>query len=213
MQRWKYPRTLHLPHSSVDPKSDDKKLDDDLAFHGRYVIVTAKMDGENTTIYSDGFIHARSINSKSHVSRDWVKNFAAQLELVDGDRICGENLFAQHTLAYENLRSYFYGFGLWRGDECASWQSTSLFMDRVGIETVPIIFSGLYDVDTVMNAYNNWKKVSKDPVEGFVVRKGHSFLMDDFNINVAKYIDPQFKIKDTKHWFSKSLVKNKLRKD
>jgi len=39
---------------------------------GREVVVTEKMDGENTTMYCDN-IHARSIDGRHHPSRDWVK--------------------------------------------------------------------------------------------------------------------------------------------
>ena len=69
----KYPRTYHLPWSQ-GKASDDKVLDNVSYFHGKRVIVTRKMDGENTSIYGDG-LHARSIDGRNHPSRDWVKNF------------------------------------------------------------------------------------------------------------------------------------------
>ena len=40
--------------------------------------VKEKMDGENTSLYQDGF-HARSIDGRHHSSRDWVKGFWAQI--------------------------------------------------------------------------------------------------------------------------------------
>lgn len=36
------------------------------------VVITEKMDGENTTLYRDG-LHARSLDSRHHPSRNWVK--------------------------------------------------------------------------------------------------------------------------------------------
>ena len=55
MERIKYPRTYHLPYSQS--KTDDKTLSNDDQFKGMEVVVTIKMDGENTTIYPDGYIH------------------------------------------------------------------------------------------------------------------------------------------------------------
>ena len=69
----KYPRTMHLPWS-LGLTNDDKKIACLDAFIGQRVIVTEKMDGENTSMYSD-YIHARSLNGGNHLSRDWVKQF------------------------------------------------------------------------------------------------------------------------------------------
>ena len=58
---YKYPRTPHLPFSPGGTK-DDRRLRDINCFVGKEVVVTEKMDGENTSIYRD-YYHARSINS------------------------------------------------------------------------------------------------------------------------------------------------------
>ena len=50
MERVKYPRTYHLPYSK-GYTSDDKVLTSDNQFQTMDVVVTEKMDGENTTIY------------------------------------------------------------------------------------------------------------------------------------------------------------------
>lgn len=62
MNLYKYPRTPHLPFSK-GMTSDDKVLDNTNNFKDKQVVVTEKMDGENTTIYKD-FYHARSLDSK-----------------------------------------------------------------------------------------------------------------------------------------------------
>lgn len=70
--RFKYPRTPHLPWSAG-------KTDDDIVllstehFEGKKVVVTEKLDGENTTMYTD-YLHARSTINRPHISRGWVKN-------------------------------------------------------------------------------------------------------------------------------------------
>ena len=62
MESYKYPRTFHLPWSP-GVASDDKVIESLDAFVGREVVVTEKMDGENSSLYSNGHIHARSMDS------------------------------------------------------------------------------------------------------------------------------------------------------
>lgn len=66
-----YPRTPHLPWSP-GASSDDVRVGDLSGLAGREVVVTEKLDGENTTLYADG-LHARSLDSAHHPSRAWVK--------------------------------------------------------------------------------------------------------------------------------------------
>ncbi len=115
----KYPRSYHLPWSVMG--KDDRQLPDDSCFAGREVVVTAKMDGENTTMYND-HVHARSLDSGPHPTRDWVKGLGARVGyLLDEDmRVCGENLYAVHSVRYGALPSYFMGFSFWTGLECHS---------------------------------------------------------------------------------------------
>lgn len=105
--RTKYPRTPHLPWSQGITPDDVKNTSVD-CFMGKEVVVTEKMDGENTSLYRDG-LHARSIDSNNHPSRNWVKSFWATKmhDLPEGFRICGKNLYAQHSIPYTSLRSYF----------------------------------------------------------------------------------------------------------
>lgn len=77
----KYPRTYHLPWSA-GVNDDDRTLKDTFNFHGKRVIVTEKMDGENTTVYHDGYIHARSIDGRNHNSRNWIKNYLTVVLLL-----------------------------------------------------------------------------------------------------------------------------------
>src|ERR1035437_2474362 len=95
----KYPRTYHVHWSQMS--KDDRQLDNDDSFKGKRVIVTLKMDGENTTFYSD-YIHARSLDSNSHPTRDWVKGLWSRVcyLLDDNMRVCGENLYAVHSMEY-----------------------------------------------------------------------------------------------------------------
>lgn len=183
----KYPRTFHLPFSaSVNP--DDRILKSASFFEGELVVITVKMDGENTTMYND-YIHARSLTASRHPSRSWVKNFHSKIafEIPDGWRICGESLFAEHSIAYHNLYSFFYGFSIWNDQNiCLSWDDTLEFFALLGIIPVPVLYEGIWDEVLVRDLY--------DPMydgcecEGFVVRKRSSFSYRDFPCSVAKYV-------------------------
>ena len=102
----KYGRTFHLP-ISPGATSDDKIMTSLDRLTAADLVVTEKMDGENTTIHRGG-THARSPDSRYHPSRDWLKAFAAGIspQFSDDERIVGENLFARHSVAYDALPSY-----------------------------------------------------------------------------------------------------------
>jgi hypothetical protein len=143
--KYKYPRTYHMPFSQA-LASDDKFVKNPKMFDGKNVVVTLKMDGENTTLYNT-CLHARSLDSKHHESRDWLKKWHSEFshEIPDNMRICGENLYAKHSISYENLKSYFYGFSIWVGNECLNWKDTKEWFELLNINPVEEIYTGIYD--------------------------------------------------------------------
>ena len=205
----KYPRTLHLPFS-LGRSSDDKVLHSTEHFHGKQVVVTEKMDGENCSIYRDA-IHARSLDSANHPSRAWVKQLQAAIghDIPADYRLCGENMYAKHSIAYNNLPSYFMLFSIWDGqNNCLNWDSTEEWAKLLDIETVPVIYRGIYDEDFLINWYG---KNAKNNVEGFVVRLAGSFHYNDFSKSVAKFVRPGHVQPDAKHWQTCEIVKNNLK--
>ena len=108
----KYPRTYHVSWSP-GKASDDKTQFDLSSFEGKYIVLTEKMDGENSTISRD-YTHARSLDSADHPSRHWLKGMWGDMryDIPEGWRICGENLYAKHSLGYDNLSSYFMVFSI-----------------------------------------------------------------------------------------------------
>lgn len=206
---YKYPRTYHLPWS-LGFTSDDKVLRSTDHFLEKEVVVTVKMDGENTSIYRD-YIHARSLDSKSHVSRDWLKNFAKnfQHDIPEGYRICGENMFAKHSIHYKNLKSYFYLFSVWNNDICLDWDSTVEWAALLGVEVVPVIYRGIWDENIIKNIYS--ENFENDEMEGYVVRSTSSFFISDFSINVAKFVRKDH-VQTEKHWMNQEIVRNEIKK-
>ena len=202
----KYPRTYHLPWSCSITK-DDRLMPSIEAFKDREIIILEKMDGENTTLYSD-HIHARSITSGNHISRNWVKNFHAKFsyEIPDSWRICGENLHYKKSIAYDNLKSFFLGFSIWDRNTCFSWEETVEWFSLLGIESVPVIYRGIFDEMKVKSLF-----LSEDTCEGYVIRVIDSFLLKDFKFKVGKYVR---KNHITTHggWMRSQLITNKLLK-
>jgi len=207
----KYPRTYHLPHSHAS--SDDKRLLDYSIFENQHVVVTVKMDGENTTMYND-YIHARSINSGDHASRDWIKGLWGNIsyELTDDQRLCGENMYAKHTVEYNDLESFFLLFSVWDRDTCLSWEETEEYAFLLNLKTVPVIYKGLYDLEKIEQAFYKYSEDHK--TEGYVIRHVGEFKYLNFKNCVAKYVKPEFlkKLKEqTGHWQTKAVIPNILK--
>jgi hypothetical protein len=205
----KYPRTYHLPWSQ-GITDDDKVLSDLSCFDGKRVIINKKMDGENTTMYSN-HIHARSIDSRGGVDRDWVKQLHASIahNIPENWRICGENLWAQHSISYTDLPSYFMAFSIWNDSNfCLSWDDTLQYLDLLDLSCVPIMYDGVWDID-ICSKIHTTLDFKKD--EGFVVRNADSFHYDQFKFNVAKYVRKSHVQTDDKHWRTKELIPNALK--
>ena len=203
----KYPRTFHIPQSP-GASADDKVLDDINMFIGQHVIITEKMDGENTTIHHRG-THARSLNSRHHESRSWVKSFAASISpfLDENERIIGENMFAVHSLEYENLPSYFLGFAHQIDCTFSSWDDTQRRFSDFNIESVRVLYDGIFDNKVLQDTI---RELDPKIQEGFVIRKRAAFHVSDFSISVAKYVRANH-VKSSDHWMHSTIRQNKMR--
>jgi hypothetical protein len=199
--RFKYPRTFHLPYS-LKKGHDDKALATDDIFHGKQVVVTEKLDGENTTIYPD-YLHARSINSDWDESKRWLDRLRLYIapDIPPGWRLCGENLFYKHTIHYTSLETLFYVYSIWNEqNECLSWQETVEWCKLWNIKPIPVLYEGVYEKELILQAFKNYESHRAYPVEGFVVRLATSFAFEAFKESVAKFVNDTFQINTTKHW-------------
>ena len=205
----KYPRTMHLPWSEKLGK-DDRIIPSLSHFEGKEIIVTAKMDGENTSMYKD-HIHARSLDSASHPSRKWVKGLWAQIsyEIPEGWRVCGENLYSIHTIPYKDLPTYFMAFSIWNEKNiCLSWEETMEWFTLLNLQTVPILYKGIYDEKILKTLYK--PTLDDNACEGYVVRLANEFAFSEFRKSVAKFVSKNFEIKHG-HW-SSGVIKTNLLK-
>ena len=175
----RYPRTYHLPWSP-GATDDDRVLPDVRHFEGQEVVVTAKMDGEQTTLYTD-YLHARSPDRDSvwsrHPSRIWVANLHGQVgwKIPPGWRVCGENLFARHSIHYQHLPAYFLVFSVWNEQNvCLSWEETVEWAALLDLQTVPVLYAGPLGRGASSAALYQptWQG---DELEGYVVRLAGAF--------------------------------------
>ncbi|MFD0024339.1 RNA ligase family protein [Streptomyces sp. NPDC058382] len=205
--RTHYPRTPHLPWSP-GAASDDVRITDLAALSGSQVVVTEKLDGENTTLYADG-LHARSPDSAHHPSRARVKALQGRVgpRVPAGWRICGENVFARHSIPYDELAGHFYGFSVWDGDTCLAWDETVAFLRDLGIPTPPVLWRGVFDAraERTLRAL----RLDTGRQEGYVVRPAGEFPAAAFGRRVAKWVRPGHVRTDT-HWMHAAVVENTL---
>lgn len=203
----KYGRTFHLPQSP-GATSDDKILQDASALLAEpEVVITEKMDGENTTIHSGG-CHPRSLDARYHPSRDWMKAFAAGISpaLAEGERIVGEYLFARHAIAYSALPSYFLGFAWILDGVIQPWEETLARFGDLGIVSVPALYRGPPSAPVIQETIS---ALDLETQEGFVIRTAREFAEKDMQTLLAKYVRADH-VQTEVHWMNAETVKNGL---
>jgi len=208
----KFPKIKHLPWSDGINRDDrtfhQKEVDKN--FKGKEVVITEKLDGENTTIYPN-YIHARSIDGRDHWSRSWVKNLQYKIgyNIPNEWRVCGENVFATHSIRYSELPTFFLVFSIYNDkNECLSWDDTVDYAGLLGVETVPVIYRGSYDDVDWDNLYTGISSYGGEQ-EGYVVRLADSFPFTHHSVSFAKWVRKNH-VQTNHNWMYSSSEKNEL---
>lgn len=200
----KYPRTFHLPWSLGRTK-DDRVLQTLTQFKDKEVVVTEKFDGENVSIYHDGYVHAKSVEYISTPDCGRLKALAEEIkvDIPVGWRVCGENLVRKHSIHYKHLpehdRFFFQVFGLWNSNICLGWDETVEWIGMMNLPIVSVIYQGIFDEKAIRNAFEEYKKTKNDEVEGYVVRPRNSFSLKEHKTLVGKFVRANH-IQTTHHW-------------
>lgn len=206
--RRKYPRTYHMP-KSPGASSDDKILPDMSHMHGKLVRITEKRDGECTSLYGDGYVHARSIDGTGKEYQDWIKSRWSKVahDLPHNWQVCGENLYARHSIAYENLPSYFEAFGVIDDtNHFISYVDFTVIVACLELQPVPLVAPLMvFDEEKI---YQIAQEVVERGGEGIVIWNTEAFHIDEFHLNVAKYVRANHVQTDV-HW-TKNWTKNGL---
>lgn len=211
----KYPRTFHLPWSP-GMNRDDRMMQDVSVFEGQQIMICEKLDGENTSWYTD-YNHARSLNSGSHPSRNWVKNLWAQkgYNIPEEWRVCGENLFAKHAIHYTRkngnaLKSFFYMFSIWNDQNiCLSWDESEEWAELLEIELIPVYYKGIWDM-SVIEELNKKMESNPNTIEGYVVRLAREYHYSEFKDVCGKYVRKNHVQNNHGHWAQQKITLNEL---
>ena len=209
-EKAKYPRTPHLPWSPGST-ADDILLDSIEALSLMdEVVVTEKLDGENTTLHRD-YAHARSPNSGYHPSRSWVSMLHGSIGhlIPEKMKVCGENVFARHSIHYGSLESYFYVFAVIEGDTVLSWDDTVDVIESLDLVRAPLLYRGIWDIDKIKSCWTGISRCGGEQ-EGYVVRNAGRFELDNFQDNIAKYVRSGHVASET-HWMKGPVVRNRLK--
>lgn len=212
--RVKYPRTFHLPWSPGATSDDRIMTDPDEAFGAAEIVVTEKMDGECTTMYRD-YLHARSLDYAPHPSRDRVRALHGAIahDIPEGWRLCGENLYAVHSITYDALPAHFLVFSIWNErNECLSWDDTLTWAQLLGLDTVPVIARGIWNEALIRLSDDVAKSQLGGDREGYVVRLTAGFHYRAFRRSVVKYVRKNHVTTDD-HWKAREVVLNRLCED
>lgn len=219
MIKLKAPRIYHLPWSEV-LSADDKRIRHNNMFNGKDVVVTVKYDGSGISLYNDGTFHSRSIqSSRQHESNDYLHSWWANKLYTDNYvilhnkwpnlRLVGENMYATHTISYNNLEDVFLLHSAWNGTTCLSWNDTLTICTLLNITPVPVLYKGLYKED-IVKGYNTLDRYRDDIVEGYIIRNSDEYLYNDSDFNIAKFVSSRFVIKNDKHWTLNGLRRNNV---
>lgn len=217
MENTKYPRTYHLPFSP-GASSDDKRLMGDWFkyYKGKLIILTEKLDGENTCLCKRG-VYARSHTSETRSG--WSINlwdprygFYNNIKdlISDDEYLYGENLYGIHSIEYNKLENYWHLFAVRNSKRWYSWDEVVEFSNLLVVHewslegvTVPELWRGTVNTESELKElvlkYAEMPSKYGDTREGIVVRVADSFPIDEFKNNVCKYVRANH-VQTDKHW-------------
>jgi hypothetical protein len=202
LQSRKYDRTYHFPFSK-GAKNDDKISFDWQGILEKELIITEKLDGENTCLKADG-VYARSHAAPTR--NPWAENmwqiwFNAKPYLGDLE-IFGENLYGVHSIEYSKLPAYFFVFAIRDGDTWLSWDEVTFYAQALDLPLAPVLARGHFTEQHLTNTileYVNQPSTFGGAMEGVVVRNVAAFEPAFFYQNVLKYVRENH-VQTDEHW-------------
>jgi RNA ligase len=209
----KYPRTFHF-HFSPGATNDDRIAPDFDNLVGKPIVITEKLDGENTCLNHKG-VFARSHSAPTR--NPWAGYLWQHWDMLNQSlgeiEIFGESLFAIHSLTYTGLDSHFYVFAIRQGELWLDWEEVKMYAGLVDFPTVPVLFEGilptaqalqkLIDELVQMPSSLSDENIGLTPREGIVARVQASFSNDAFPASVLKWVRENHVQTDehwTRHW-------------
>jgi hypothetical protein len=215
MQSGKYGRTYHYPFSPGTTSDDRINFDywSDLQ-QINTVVHTEKLDGENNCLNKWG-VFARS--HAAPTTSPWTATLRAFWQLVKNDlgdlEIFLENLYAVHSIRYQQLDQHFYVFAVREAGRWLSWEEVKFYAALLELPTVPVIGmestpanrllfeEKLLNITATAGAFDPIDTATEQPctLEGIVSRNAAAFNRDEFAHNVFKWVRKGH-VKTNEHW-------------
>lgn len=201
----KYNRTYHLPWSKGT--TNDDRISNDISYLiGKEIVITEKLDGENTGFTNDG-VYARShaTFTTSPWSREVRQLHSVKVKgYIEEDLfLFGENMEGVHSIEYSNLKSFFYLFGGRLNEIWLSWDKVKEYAYLLDLETVPELFEGIVnsekELKELVEKLINEPSLLGGEKEGIVIRVKDSFDDSNFSKCVLKWVRENH-VKTDEHW-------------
>lgn len=211
----KYGRTYHFPFSPGTTSDDRINYDywSDIQLIDS-IVVTEKLDGENTCLNQFG-VFARSHAAPTH--HPWAAYLKQRWELIKNDlgdlEIFGENLYAIHSIEYQNLEQHFFVFAVRDHEKWLSWEEVKFYAKLLDFQIVPEIArwnapftknefeSAILEIIQKESAFVSVDVLTEKncSMEGVVCRNTNGYTTGDFRHNVFKYVRKGH-VKTNEHW-------------
>lgn len=196
-----------IPHLDTSP-SQGRLMVHASDFLGVHITVTEKMDGEIATIYPDGSYHPRSLTYSRHWSRDIVKQRIPGIatHMKHNEMFVFENMYAVHTIEYNDLKDYLYLLFIVRDGDVISARETKKIAETCGLATPTVLWSGVLRSRWQLQKLSGFR-------EGYVVRWSKRFPYKQLRLFAAKYVVEGFVQSGEEHWTNKVAKRNKIAHD
>lgn len=215
----KFPRIPHLPWSPGGT-NDDKRLPESIIpvcflGVGNTILVTEKLDGSNLCLTRDEIFARSHSGPPTHPSFDLAKSMHAQvrMEIPRDTDVFGEWCYAVHSIKYDRLPGPFpfFIFGVRDKDGWYVWHEVEDLAARLGLNTVPVLFTGVVDWDlkTFTETMASGKSMyGLEEKEGIVLWPYHGLASDeDFAQQTAKWVREDHPKDADEHWMYKPIRK------
>jgi len=200
----KYGSTFHLPFSPGLSR-DDKRSNDQSQLLGKEIIITEKLDGENTGITRPG-VYARShVEFTKNPWATMVRQLHGRIgyEIPENVFLFGENMEGIHSIEYSNLTSPFYLFGIRENTTWWSWDEVEEWAYLLDIPVAPVLFRGsvesIKELQNKIETFMESGSILGGLIEGVVVRTATEFEDSEFQTHVQKYVRENH-VQTDEHW-------------
>ena len=220
---FRFPHTPHIAWLAAGTPRDDKVLSpeegDALLAHA--VVVEEKLDGANMGISfgPDGVLRVQ--NRGQYLNKPFGGQFARLQEWLAvredtffdalGDQLIlfGEWCAAQHSLDYDGLPDWFMAFDVYDRQTGRFWSTRRRheLAQKLGVREVPRVSQGHTELPVLIEWVKSHRSHYREgSLEGVVIRHED----DDWLLQRAKLVRPDFVQSIEEHWRSRALQWNRV---